>query len=189
MNWYRIGIGMAIVVPVLALLAFGMTIDPRAIPSPMPGHEAPDFSLPVLDPGDLAASPIETGTLSLHRGDVIVVNFWASWCGPCRQEHPALSRVAARYDGEDVRFFGILYNDSERNARRWIQEMGGKRYPTLLDPRSTTAIDYGLYGVPETYVIDRDGQIAFKYIGPIPESVLIDWIEQARSAAPGGEEL
>jgi cytochrome c biogenesis protein CcmG/thiol:disulfide interchange protein DsbE len=155
----------------------------------MPGQEAPDFHLAVLDPGDLETALPDSATLGRHFGEVVVVNFWASWCGPCRQEHPALSRVAAMYQGGGVHFYGILYNDTPANARRWIREMGGKRYPTLSDPESITAIDYGLYGVPETFVIDPHGVVAFKYIGPIPEGTLIDWIEQARTAGPPTEEL
>jgi cytochrome c biogenesis protein CcmG, thiol:disulfide interchange protein DsbE len=187
MDIRRIGLTLAVIAPILALLAFGLTRDPRAIPSPMPGQEAPDFQLGVLDPGDLVTLALDSASLSRHRGEVVVVNFWASWCGPCRQEHPALSRVATTYQGDGVQFFGVLYNDTQRNAQRWLREMGGKRYPTLVDPRSKTAIDYGLYGVPETYVIDPFGQVAFKYIGPIPERTLVRWIEEARNAAPPEE--
>ena len=171
MNWKRATVGAGGAVLVLALLAFGMTKDPGEIPSPLPGKTAPPFALQVLEQN-------EKVDLASMRGDVVVLNFWASWCLNCREEHSALSRVAQRYEGKGVRFYGVIYNDSPENAQRWIAEMGGQTYPALIDEKARTAIDYGLYGVPETFFISKDGRVAYKQIGPASEAVLVEWIEK-----------
>ena len=175
MSWKRALVAAAIVLPLLALLAFGMTRNPNVIPSPLPGREAPAFEL-VTMPLDEGAEE-ETVDLGALRGHVVVLNFWASWCLACRDEHAPLSRVANAYADRPVRFFGVVYNDSPRNARRWIEEMGGQAYPALIDPDSRTAIDYGLYGVPETFVIGPDGRVRHKIIGPATEAELREQID------------
>lgn len=167
-------------VPIIALLAFGLTRDASLIPSPLPGTPAPPFALAVLD-----ASTAEPIRLADHAGEVVVLNFWASWCLACRSEHEALSTVAERYAGRGVHFYGVLYNDTPENARRWIAEMGGQSYPTLLDPGSLTAIDYGLYGVPETFFIGPDGRVAYKQIGPATEQLLVRQIETLLGTVTG----
>lgn len=171
---------------VLALLASGLGRDARAIISPLPGRPAPDFALEVLlgprPPVGTAPQPGDSVQLNALRGEVVVINFWASWCLACRQEHAALSRVAQRYRDRGVFFFGILYQDTRANADRFIDEMGGQAYPTLLDPGSHTAINFGLYGVPETYVIGRDGIVLHKQIGPVTEDGLAGHIETALGA-------
>lgn len=172
MAWKRALIAGAIVLPLLGLLAFGMTRNPNVIPSPLPGREAPRFQLMTmpLEEGDTAA--VATVDLDALRGNVVVLNFWASWCLACRDEHRPLSRVARSYEGQPVRFFGVVYNDSPKNAREWIDAMGGQSYPALLDPNARTAIDYGLYGVPETFIIGPDGRVRHKIIGPASEQEL-----------------
>jgi len=160
MNWGRSMIGLSIALPVAALLAYGMTQDPSEIPSPLPGREAPPFSLQYMDTEG-------TASLSELRGQVVVLNFWASWCLECRYEHQDLSEAASLYEGRGVQFLGVLYNDQPENGRRWIEAMGGQTYPALADQGSRTAIDYGLYGVPETFVIDQQGMVVFKRIGPV----------------------
>lgn len=176
MNWRRSLIAAFLVVPLLALFAFGLTRDPGAIPSPLPGKAAPDFALAVLDGG--SGGMADSVRLSEHRGDVVVVNFWASWCLACRDEHAALSTVARVYEDRGVQFYGIVYNDNETNARRWIRVMGGQSYPSLMDVRSRTAIDFGLYGVPETFFVARDGTVAYKHIGPVTDALLVEKIEE-----------
>ncbi|MHB1071332.1 MAG: TlpA family protein disulfide reductase [Gemmatimonadaceae bacterium] len=170
----------------LGLLGFGMSRDARLIPSPLVGLPAPVFALQVmaaadsLDRGD--GSDGDIVRLAELRGSVVVVNFWASWCLACREEHRALSETAARYRGRGVRFLGVLYKDGPRDARAWIAEMGGQTYPTLLDPRARTAIDFGLYGVPETYFIDATGLVAAKHIGPVTAAVLSSRIDSLLAA-------
>ena len=187
MNWRRALAGAAVALPFVALLGFGLTRDPRAIPSPLPGRAAPEFRLAVLRPGDYPPARIvrDTAVLSEHRGQIVVLNYWASWCLACRDEHRALSAVAREYAGRGVQFFGPVYNDTPTNAVRWIEAMGGQSYPSLLDNGSRAAIDYGLYGVPETFFIGRDGTVAYKHVGPVTETLLRRMIDSLR-AAPAG---
>jgi cytochrome c biogenesis protein CcmG/thiol:disulfide interchange protein DsbE len=182
MNLRRSAIGIGISLPIIALLAFGLTRDPHAIVSPLPGREAPDFALPLLD------DDADTVRLSALRGDVVVVNFWASWCLECRVEHSDLSLAATTYGPRGVHFYGVLYNDTPVNGRAWIREMGGQTYPALIDKGSRTAIDYGLYGVPETFVIGRDGKVAHKQIGPLTMSGLASLLEPLLADQPPEQE-
>jgi cytochrome c biogenesis protein CcmG/thiol:disulfide interchange protein DsbE len=179
-------IGLIITIPFVALLAFGLGRDPRLIPSPLPGRDAPEFLLAVLDtlpPNSVGSpGPGDLVRLSSLRGEVVVVNFWASWCLACQDEHAILSRSAEWYRDDSVRFFGIVYSDTPANATRWIARMGGQSYPALLDPRSSTAIQYGLYGVPETYFIGRDGRVAHKIVGPVTMGDLTHWIDRLLAA-------
>jgi cytochrome c biogenesis protein CcmG, thiol:disulfide interchange protein DsbE len=179
MNWKRAMIGAAIAAPMVGLLAYGMTQDPRDIPSPLPGRGAPGFALRVFASGQgtTARQPGDTVRLADLRGDVVVLNFWASWCLACRDEHEALSHTAKRYAGKGVHFVGVLYNDVANAGFKWIEEMGGQSYPSVLDPRARTAIDYGLYGVPETFFIGRDGRVGYKHVGPVSEALLAHKID------------
>jgi len=195
MNWGRSIVGMCVAVPVVVLLWSGMGRDPRKIESPLPGKVAPSFSLPVFRVPDSSSGRTpepglqvgDTVRLAQHKGEVVVLNFWASWCLACRDEHRVLSDVASGYTGTNVHFFGVLYQDLPDNGRRWITEMGGQTYPALEDPRSLTAIDYGLYGVPETFFIGRDGRVAYKHTGPVTPDLLRAQIERLRgtSFSPG----
>jgi cytochrome c biogenesis protein CcmG, thiol:disulfide interchange protein DsbE len=189
MNWKRATITTGLLLPVIGLLAFGLTRDPKAIDSPLPGKPAPDFTLSVFAPGEgqLALAVGDTVTLADHRGGIVVLNFWASWCLQCRDEHEDLSNTARAYFDRGVRFYGLLYNDQQSFGLKWIQEMGGQAYPSLLDPRTRTAIDYGLYGVPETFLVTGDGRVVYKHIGPISEQFLsqkLDSLIRAGAGAP-----
>jgi cytochrome c biogenesis protein CcmG/thiol:disulfide interchange protein DsbE len=160
MNWRRSVVGLAAGLPVLGLLAWGLTRDATLVPSPLPGRPAPEFALTTLDGRD-------TVRLADLRGEVVVVNFWASWCLACRIEHRDLSRAAELYAGRNVRFFGLLFRDTPENGARWIEEMGGQSYPSLVDRNSRTGVGYGITAVPETFIIDQEGFVAHKYIGPV----------------------
>ena len=180
---------MLAAVPVIALFAFGFTRDPGTIPSPLPGQPAPAFNLPVFAPGEppLARPVGDALRLGDLAGRVVVLNFWASWCLACRDEHTALSETARSYAGKPVQFIGVLYNDRPGNGVQWISQMGGQSYPSVTDDESRTAIDYGLYGVPETFIVDASGRIAYKHLGPITERVLRQWIDSLMpGAAPSG---
>lgn len=191
MNWRRAATAAGVALPIVALLAYGMTRDPREIPSPLPGKPAPGFTLTSFSAGEeprWAATPGTAVALERLRDTVVVVNFFASWCMPCRVEHPVLAAVANAYVGRPVRFFGVLYNDSEDNGRQWIRMMGGQPYPALADPGARTAIDYGVSGVPETFIVSREGRVARKFTGPVtPDSLVpaLDALLGAESPAPG----
>lgn len=143
--------------------------NPDAIPSALIGRPAPDFDLPPLEgvarPG-LARADLE-------GGGVTVVNVFASWCGPCRIEHPQLMELA-----KDDRFqvVGINYKDQPSNARRFLTDLGNPYAAIGVDPNGRAGIDWGLYGVPETFIVDATGTIRYKHIGPIGEDTLAEVI-------------
>jgi cytochrome c biogenesis protein CcmG/thiol:disulfide interchange protein DsbE len=164
----HIQIAAVVVVVVFALLAvvfrdrFGT--DPRAVASPLVGRAAPVTRLPKLDgPGDMSLADL--------KGSIVVVNFWASWCVPCRAEHGQLAEAAKQYEPEGVRFVGIVYQDQAGAARAFLDQFG-RSYDNLTDPGSRAAIDFGLFGVPETFFIDRNGVIAGKVAGPVNLSLV-----------------
>ena len=179
MNWKRSVIATVAAIPLIALFAYGFTRDPSAIDSPLPGNQAPNFALEVFAPGEPPLNRAVGDTIDLGKlvGNVVVVNFWASWCLACRDEHEALSQTARRYGDRPTRFVGVLYNDRPAAGVQWIAKMGGQSYPSVNDKGARTAIDYGLSGVPETFIIDPGGRIAYKHIGPISERVLNRWID------------
>ncbi|MDH5234447.1 MAG: TlpA family protein disulfide reductase [Gemmatimonadota bacterium] len=185
MNWRRALVAALFAAPVIGLFAWGMTRDPKYIPSPLPGREGPTFALEVFAPGvpPIARPAGDTISLAAFRGQIVVVNFWASWCLACRDEHADLSATALRYAGQPVQFVGVLYMDQIEPALRWITEMGGQTYPSVNDPRSRAAIDYGLYGVPETFILDAQGRVAHKQTGPISAGLLTHLVDSLLVAA------
>jgi cytochrome c biogenesis protein CcmG/thiol:disulfide interchange protein DsbE len=186
MNWRRGLLAALVAAPIIALFAWGFTRDPTDIVSPLPGHPAPTFALSVFAPGEapLALPLGDTVRLAALRGKVVVVNFWASWCLACRSEHAILSEFARRYAGQPVQFIGVLYNDETPAGLEWIKDMGGQSYPSINDPDARTAIDYGVWGVPETFFVDGSGVVAYKQKGPIPLSVLTHMIDSLIAALP-----
>ncbi len=194
MSWGRALIAAVAAGVIIALLAFGMTRDPRSIPSPLPGQVAPHFALAVFSfpsngpqpPAAVTTQLRDTIRLDSLKGKVVVLNFWASWCLACRDEHVALSAAAEALKGTDAHFYGVLYQDIPQNGRDWIAKMGGQSYPGLYDPDSRTAIDYGLYGVPETFFIGRNGKVRYKYVGAVTTDILMDTVRAmlAEKSAP-----
>jgi cytochrome c biogenesis protein CcmG/thiol:disulfide interchange protein DsbE len=151
-----------------ALLGFGLSRDPGVVPSALVGRPAPDFSLRTLD-------GTETVRLSELRGQVVVINFWASWCVECRVEHPALQAAWQRYRDRGVTLVGIPFQDRLADSRRYAAETGGG-WPLVEDPGSATALAYGVYGVPETVFVGPDGRVAHRVVGPVTFEVLSRWI-------------
>ena len=185
MNWKRASIATLAAAPVVALFAWGLTKDPGYIPSPLPGKDAPTFALAVFAPGQPPLSrPIgDSVRLADMRGQVVVLNFWASWCLACRDEHETLSAVARSYAGRPVQFLGVLYNDEPASGLAWIRDRGGQTYASVNDPGARTAIDYGLYGVPETFFLDATGRVAYKHTGPVSEQVLVRVVDSLMAVA------
>lgn len=169
-RWIKLALALAPAAGLLALLAYGFTTNPRDIPSPLLGRPAAPFSLPLFDGGRFA--------LEDHRGKVLVINFWASWCVPCREEAPLLEAAWRAYRGRGVAFVGVNVQDSEPAARRFVEEFG-LTFPNGRDPGGRLAIDYGVYGIPELFFVGRDGQITYKHIGVIGESMMVAKIQEA----------
>ena len=172
-------LGLVSVGLLLAVLGFGLTVDPNEIDSPLVGRPAPEFELGTFS-GD------ESVGLSDLRGQVIVLNFWASWCLPCIEEHDVLLDAWRTYAEQGVEVVGVLYQDSPDRADVFLDEHGGG-WLQLHDADSRAAIEYGVYGVPETFVIGADGVIAFKKVGPIEAPELTAVLEEALTARNGSE--
>ncbi len=168
--WKKVLISMAVIVPIIALLAFGFTRDAREIPSPLIGKPAPAFTLGRFDGG--------TVNLEELRGKVVFLNFWASWCPPCRAEARMLEAAWQAYKDRDVVFVGANIQDQEPDARAFLEEFG-ITYPNGLDRGSRIAIDYGVWGLPETFIIDRTGRIAYKHVGGIGWATLAARLDEA----------
>ena len=167
---------VATVLALLALvlvLALGFRRDPQDIRTGTVGSPAPAFDLESLDGAGRVV-------LAEHRGKVVVVNFFASWCIPCKEESLALARTWERYRASDVVVIGILYQDT-RDAGLEFQRRLGATWPSAFDPDGRTAIRFGVFGVPETFFIDRDGIVAGRKIGQIDEDTLRLGIETLRS--------
>lgn len=154
---------------VLGLFTFGLTRNPREIPSPLIGRPAPALAMKMFD-----GSAFST---SAQRGKILVVNFWASWCYPaCYIEAPHLERIWGRFRNEGVVVIGVNVQDSDAPARAFIKRFG-LSFPNGMDESGKISIDFGLYGVPETFLIDRSGVIVFKHVGAATEETLAPRIE------------
>lgn len=138
--------------------------DPDAIPSALVGKPAPEFALSPLAGVDTPG--LETGDFA---GEVTLVNIFASWCGPCRLEHPLLMELAK---DQRIRLVGINYKDAPANARKFLEDLGNPYAAIGVDERGRTGIDFGVYGVPETFIVDGEGVIRYKFIGPISVEAL-----------------
>ena len=178
-------------------LAFGLTLNPREVPSPLIDKPAPNFRLARLD------QPEQTFALEEMRGEVWLLNVWASWCVACREEHPVLVRMAQQ---KLVPIVGLNYKEVRgdgainargmaleaetsmaiERARTWLKDHGNPYVLSVLDIDGRVGIDFGVYGVPETFLIDREGRIRYKHIGPITpdalQNVLMPKVEELRRA-------
>lgn len=156
-------IPLALFMVLVAFFAVGLKLDPREVPSPLIDKPAPAFRLPLLNETGKTFSPEEM------RGQVWLLNVWASWCGACREEHPLLMEMAQR--GE-VTLVGLDYKDTDAEGAAVLAQAGNPYKIVVTDADGRVGIDYGVYGVPETYVIDKAGIIRYKQIGPVTEEAL-----------------
>ena len=161
MNRFLLPLGIFIVLVVF--LAIGLNRDPREVPSPLINKPAPAFDLPQLHRPEARFAPKDL------QGKVWLLNVWASWCVSCRQEHPLLVELAK---SGLVPIYGLNYKDKQEDALRWLKQFGDPYALSIVDAEGRVGIDYGVYGVPETYVIDKAGVIRFKQIGPVTQEAL-----------------
>jgi cytochrome c biogenesis protein CcmG/thiol:disulfide interchange protein DsbE len=151
-------------IALVALLAVGLNLNPREVPSPLVGKPAPDFAVPQLHEPNASFSPKEM------LGKVWLFNVWASWCVSCREEHPIIVEYTRRPGAIPV--IGLNYKDKREDGQRWLARFGDPYVLSAFDLDGRVGINYGVYGVPETYLIDKAGVIRFKQIGPITPKVL-----------------
>ena len=176
-----------VLLPLLIFLALAVVFlmqllsgrDLSVVPSALIGHTAPKTVLPPLEGISLPGLNSDE-----FIGKVTLVNVWASWCGPCRDEHPVIVSLAK---DERLTIVGLNYKDKAENARRFLGDLGNPYDAVGVDPNGRAAIDWGVYGIPETFLVGKDGKIAFKHVGPMsPETVaatLMPEIEKAAAAS------
>ena len=156
-------IPLALFLVLAAFLAVGLNLNPREVPSPLIGKPAPAFELTKLDAPDQ----------KLRRDDLLgkvwVLNVWASWCAPCREEHPLLVEFARR---KIAPVYGLNYKDTRPAGMAFLTQLGNPYEASLFDGDGRIGIDYGVYGVPETFVVDKQGTIRFKHVGPLTPEVI-----------------
>ena len=171
----RKGLGLGSILLLLAVaaiaLVFGLALVRKNQTQPTAGP-APDFTLTTLDGGQI--------NLASLKGRVVVVNFWASWCGPCREEAPVLERVWQQYKDKDVLIVGVAYTDTEKNAKAYLQQFGNT-YPNGLDIGTKISEMYNIQGVPETFIIDRKGNVSRFFKVP--------FVEDTQQNFDGGKQL
>lgn len=161
MRRFLLPLGLFVVL--VGFLAVGLGLRPREVPSPLIGKAAPVFRLAQLHAGDRYVGPADL------RGEVWLLNVWASWCGSCREEHPVLLALAKR---QAVVMIGFDYKDDPLAGQSWLARNGDPYLFSVVDGDGRVGMDYGVYGVPETFVIDRSGIVRYKHIGPLTEDVV-----------------
>lgn len=161
----KAAIPLMIFLALAAFLARGLSLDPRAVPSPLINRPAPPFALTRLD------APTETVRRDDLLGKVWLLNVWASWCVACQQEHRYLVEFAKL---KALPIYGLDYKDDPVLARRWLATRGDPYEASLFDGNGRVGIDFGVYGVPETFLIDKQGVVRFKHVGPLTSEVLTD---------------
>lgn len=161
MTRYLIPLGVFIII--VGFLAVGLKLDPRLVPSPLIDKPVPQFTLPEVK------APDKTVDSTDLRGKVSLLNVWASWCVSCRDEHPLLVELAR---SGQATIYGLNYKDRREDAIRWLDYYGDPYAASAHDLEGKVGIDFGVYGVPETFIVDRNGVIRYKHIGPISKEAL-----------------
>lgn len=163
----RFLVPLALFAVLVGFLAVGLRLNPREVPSPLVDKPAPAFDLSGLHQPEMRV------TAAQMKGQVWLLNVWASWCVSCREEHPLLVELGR---SKVVPIVGLNYKDRREDALKWLEQHGNPYAVSAMDSDGRVGIEYGVYGVPETYVIDRDGKIRHKQIGPVTPSVLRETI-------------
>ena len=158
------------------LFVFGLHNDPKIVPSPFIDKPVPRFELAGLK------DPSVTLSSDLMKGNVALLNVWATWCIPCRQEHPLLVWLAT---DKDIKLYGLNYKDVRTDAIAWLDKLGDPYQQVFVDEQGTVGIDLGVYGVPETFVLDAQGIIRYKHIGPLTEDTIRNVIKPIISELQG----
>jgi cytochrome c biogenesis protein CcmG/thiol:disulfide interchange protein DsbE len=178
---FRFALPIALLAALVAVLLIALNREepPSYVPSPLLGKDAPDFILPHLD------DPARTLSRQDMLGDVSLLNVWATWCGGCREEHPFLMKLS-RTAG--VRIFGLNWKDDNSLARQWLDQLGDPYAAVGVDQDGRVAIDWGVYGAPETFLVDAAGKVLYKHIAPLTaetwEREFLPRIRQARGERP-----
>lgn len=153
---YLLPLGLFVVL--MVFFFYGLGLNPRLIPSPLIGQATPEFALPKL------SNPNELFKHTNLKGEVSLLNIWATWCTSCRQEHPVLMKIAK---SNDVPIYGLYYKDSPELGINWLKEYGNPYHENAVDEDGKVGIEWGAYGTPETFIIDQQGIIRHKHVGPI----------------------
>jgi len=161
MKKIRVLLPLVLFMLIAGLLFRGLKLHPEKIPSPLIGKSVPQFSLSTLD------NPNRTLTQSIFTGHVTLLNVWATWCEACSIEHPFLMHLVK---DEHIIIDGLDYRDDDETAKKWLQQMGNPYQIILTDPTGNAAIDWGVYGTPETFIIDKNSHIRYRQIGAIDET-------------------
>jgi len=148
----------------VVFLAIGLKLNPRDIPSPLIDRAVPQFTLPLLNDSDSLFSPDDL------RGQVWMLNVWASWCVACRAEHPVLNRMVNQ--NKDIVLIGMNYKDQQSAADAWLKRFGNPYRHTFVDRDGRVGIDWGVYGVPESFIVDKKGVIRYKHTGPVDDAAV-----------------
>ncbi len=167
-RWLPLAMFAALAVLLAAGVWMSRKPDRDALPSPLIGKPAPAFALPVLH------EPARSVRLQDLRGQPFLLNVWGSWCVECRVEHPVLTRFA---ETRRVRVVGYNWKDEPADALRWLAQFGNPYWVVLSDVEGRAAIDWGIYGAPETFLVDADGIIRWKHVGPLDDGVIADELE------------
>lgn len=168
MRYLKFLLPLGVFLGLVVFLAAGLKLNPREVPSPLIDKPAPAFSLTQLE------NPAQTIRRDDLLGKVWMLNVWASWCVACRQEHPLLVKFA---QSKLLPIYGLNYKDSRPDGLQWLARFGNPYDASLFDQDGRVGIDWGVYGVPETFIIDRQGVVRFKHIGPLTPDVIRSRIE------------
>jgi len=175
----RLVITLLIIVPILALLAYGFTRDSRYITSPLIAKPAAPFTLTMFDSKKV--------TLEDLRGKAVFLNFWASWCPPCREEAKDLEAAWQKIKDKNMVFVGVALQDTDENSREFLKEFN-VTYPNGKDESGKIAVDYGTWGIPESFFIDPRGRITYKHVGGIRAALVVAKINEAANGIVSAQE-